>query len=103
MWCSCVVSASYCYLGTALRLHLDGGAVRSAIRSTVGKRVVAGLDAADWDGALRVGRGKGDKERLVPLAGGAAAALGDWVTLRGDRPGGSSCRSHATGRLSVSR
>ena len=52
---------------------------------------LAGLDLADWTPdppTLRVRHGKGDKERLVPLAGGAARAVADWLVLRGDRPGG---------------
>jgi len=51
---------------------------------------LAGLDLADWSAdppTLRV-RGKGDKERLVPLAGGAAAATRAWLRARGDHPGG---------------
>lgn len=36
--------------------------------------------------ALRV-RGKGNKERSVPMAGGAAAWLGDWLHVRGNAPG----------------
>jgi integrase len=51
---------------------------------------LAGLDLADWSAdppTLRV-RGKGDKERLVPLAGGAVSALRAWLRARGDRPGG---------------
>ncbi|MDP9372493.1 MAG: tyrosine-type recombinase/integrase [Chloroflexota bacterium] len=51
---------------------------------------LAGLELADYDPApptLRV-RGKGDKERLVPLVGGAARAVADWVAVRGDRSGG---------------
>ncbi len=46
---------------------------------------------ADWTPApptLRIRHGKGDKERLVPLVGAAAAALDAWLTARGDRPGG---------------
>lgn len=43
------------------------------------------LDVGDYgrqEGRLRV-RGKGRKERLVPLADGANLALGDWLELRG--------------------
>lgn len=52
---------------------------------------LAGLDLDHYeltpDGArLRV-LGKGNKERLVPLAGGAARALGDWLAVRGDDAG----------------
>jgi integrase len=32
-------------------------------------------------------RGKRNKERLVYVVNGAAAALGDWLELRGDQPG----------------
>ncbi len=52
---------------------------------------LADLDLADWTPeppTLRVRHGKGDKERLVPLAGGAAAAVAAWVALRGNRPDG---------------
>jgi len=52
---------------------------------------LAGLDLTDWTPALptlRIRHGKGDKERLVPLVGAAAAALDDWLAVRGDRPGG---------------
>jgi len=52
---------------------------------------LAGLDVADWTPdppTLRVRHGKGDKERLVPLVGAAAAALDAWLRVRGDRPGG---------------
>jgi len=52
---------------------------------------LADLDLADWTPApptLRVRHGKGDQERLVPLAGGAARAVAAWVGVRGDRPGG---------------
>jgi len=52
---------------------------------------LADLDLADWTPeppTLRVRHGKGDQERLVPLAGGAARAVAAWVAVRGDRPGG---------------
>lgn len=47
------------------------------------------LDFEDYDesaGTLRI-RGKGNKQRLSPVVGGAAAALTDWLALRGRRPG----------------
>ena len=46
---------------------------------------VAALDVADFDvqgGALKV-RGKGDKERLVYIVGGAMEALNEWLDWRG--------------------
>lgn len=46
------------------------------------------LDLADYDGqALRVRRGKGNKERLVPVAAAAAVYLAAWLIVRGHRPG----------------
>ncbi len=50
---------------------------------------VAGLRLEDLDaesGALVV-RGKGNQERTAYLAGGALAAIRDWLTVRGDDPG----------------
>lgn len=47
------------------------------------------LDVKDYNaktGALRV-QGKGRKERLVYITGGAATALDDWLTLRGGEAG----------------
>ena len=50
---------------------------------------VSGLKVTDYDraaGTLIV-RGKGNKERLVPLTSeGARAAVEDWLSLRGDQP-----------------
>jgi site-specific recombinase XerD len=50
---------------------------------------VTALDLADYDAmaeVLRV-RGKGNKQRLVPVLGGAAEALADWLTRRGRAAG----------------
>lgn len=47
----------------------------------------AGLDVMDWDADsrfLRV-RGKGDRDRIVILDPGAAAAISDWLARRGGR------------------
>ena len=47
------------------------------------------LELADYDQtehALRV-QGKRNKQRLVPVVSGAANALSDWLTVRGDAPG----------------
>jgi site-specific recombinase XerD len=53
----------------------------------------------DFDGkTLRV-RGKGSKQRSVPLAGGAADALTDWLTLRGKRAGPLLLRVNKGGRV----
>lgn len=50
---------------------------------------VVALDVADYQPAesqLRV-RGKRNKQRIVPALGGVAAAVGDWLTVRGQEPG----------------
>lgn len=75
--------------------HTPAGARDAALLGVlytggVRRAELAGLDREDWSPdppTLRV-RGKGDKERLVPLAGGAASAVRAWLRARGDRPGG---------------
>jgi site-specific recombinase XerD len=50
---------------------------------------VVALDLEDYDagaGTLTI-RGKGNKERLAHVVGGAADALADWLLIRGDEPG----------------
>ncbi len=67
---------------------------------------LAGLDLADWTPeppTLRVRHGKGDKERLVPLAGGAARAVADWLALRGGAAGGLFLPVTQTGRIEEER
>jgi site-specific recombinase XerD len=50
---------------------------------------VVGLDLGDYkpqEETLRV-QGKRNKQRLIPLVGGAANALADWLRIRGDVAG----------------
>ncbi len=50
----------------------------------------AGLDVADFnpaEGALTIVAGKGNKSRVVPLPGGATAAIKEWLGIRGSAPG----------------
>lgn len=65
----------------ALLAVLYGGGLRRA--------EAAGLDIGDFDpetGALKV-LGKGNKQRLAYVAGGALDALGAWLAVRGAGPG----------------
>ena len=51
---------------------------------------LAGLTLADYDqdeGTLKIAKGKGNKERIVPLAEGAREALADWLDIRGEGAG----------------
>ena len=50
---------------------------------------VVTLDHADYDadsGCLKI-RGKGNKERMAYVTGGAARAVADWLSIRGNNPG----------------
>ncbi len=63
------------------------------------------LDVKDYNvktGALRV-QGKGRKERLVYIVGGAATALDDWLTLRGSAPGALFVAAARGGHLTTRR
>jgi len=63
---------------------------------------LARLDLEDYNaqtGELKV-RGKRRKERLLPIEGGAAEALADWLAVRGDHAGALLCRIRKGGRLS---
>ena len=62
---------------------------------------VVTLDLADYaseDGRLVV-RGKGKKERLAWLTGGAARAMADWLAVRGADPGALFVAVNKSGRI----
>lgn len=64
----------------------DGAIIAILYGSGLRRAEIAGLDVEDYNGtsgALKV-RGKGNKERLVYVVGGAAEALQDWLAWRGD-------------------
>jgi site-specific recombinase XerD len=63
------------------------------------------LDLADFsptDGALKV-KGKGKRERVVYVAGGALDALADWLAVRGTTPGALFCPVNKGGSVTVRR
>jgi len=55
-------------------------------------------DLASEDGRLVV-RGKGNKERTAWLTGGAARAVADWLTVRGEMPGALFVAVNKSGRM----
>ena len=67
---------------------------------------LVGLDLADYDretGALAVRHGKGNKARMVYVAGGTAEALADWRLFRGDAAGPLFCHINKGGRIVLRR
>ena len=77
-------------------------AVLALLYATGARRAeIAGLNLADYDaeaGRLIL-RGKGNKERASFVAGGAAAALADWLRERGPVPGPLFCPVLQGGRI----
>ena len=65
-------------------------ALLAVLRLGLRRSEVVGLDLADVDqaaGVLHVRKGKGGKDRDIPLSSAIAAALNDWIAPRGDSPG----------------
>lgn len=81
----------------AILAVLVGGGLR---RGEGGELLVGGYDGES--ASLQVLHGKGNKERVVYLTGGAGAAVEAWLRLRGNDPGPLFCRVNRTGRASSS-
>ncbi len=67
---------------------------------------LVGLDLADYDpdaGTLTIRRGKGRKERTVYATGGTAAAIGDWLRVRGQGAGPLFCPVNKGGAVVLRR
>lgn len=67
----------------------DAALISVAYACGLRRAEIVALQLGDYDpaaGTLLV-KGKGNKERSLPVANGAAAALGDWIAIRGDDPG----------------
>ena len=65
-------------------------AILGVLRHGLRRSEVVGLDLADVDqvaGAITVRKGKGNKQRAIPLHPEAAAALANWIELRGNHAG----------------
>jgi site-specific recombinase XerC len=81
----------------AIIVLLYGGGLR--------RSEAAALELAHYNstaGELKV-RGKGDTERLVPLAAGVTAALDDWLGVRGAGAGPLLCPVRKGGRVELRR
>jgi len=82
-----------CDPSTAAGLR-DRAALALMARAGLRRAELVALDAEDFQdgrgssgsGTLRI-RGKGSKERLVPLTNGALQAVRDWIEVRGVEPG----------------
>jgi len=76
-------------------------ALLALLRLGLRRAEVAGLELADYaadEQQLRI-LGKGRKERGVALYNGAAAAVSDWLALRGAWPGSLLCQVNKGGRV----
>ena len=64
-------------------------ALLALLRAGLRREEVSGVGVADFDqaGATVKVHGKRNRDRLVPLAGGALDAVSDWLAVRGDAPG----------------
>ncbi len=65
-----------------------------------------GLDLGDFntsDGTITVRRGKGRKDRMVPLPGGAQAYVRDWILMRGHEEGAMLCPITKGGTIRIRR
>lgn len=66
------------------------GAILGLLHAGLRRSAIPALNLADYDaeaGQIRVLHAKRGKQREVPIANGAQAALRDWLAVRGDHPG----------------
>lgn len=78
-----------CYDGTRTGLR-DAAIIAIGYGCGLRRSEIANLTLADYDTnkeALMIRAGKGNKERVAYLPGGAVAALTAWIDVRGDEPG----------------
>jgi integrase/recombinase XerD len=68
----------------------DAALIATLVAAGLRRSEAVALDLASYtpaDGALMVRQGKGRKDRIVYVLGGAGRTLADWLSLRGDTPG----------------
>lgn len=84
----------------------DAALIALLSRGGLRRSEVVALDQADYQpdsGAVTVRSGKGRKDRTTYLDGGAAAALADWLLVRGTAAGPLLCPVNKAGKITIRR
>jgi integrase len=84
----------------------DAALIALLSRGGLRRSEVVALDLGDYlpeSGAITVRSGKGRKDRTTYLDGGAAAALADWLSVRGTADGPLLCPVNKGGTITVRR
>jgi integrase/recombinase XerD len=84
----------------------DAALIALLSRGGLRRSEVVALDLADYvseSGAITVRSGKGRKDRTTYLDGGAAAALADWLAVRGSSDGPLLCPVNKAGKITIRR
>jgi site-specific recombinase XerD len=80
----------------------DAAIIATLVRGGLRRREAVSVNLEDYDpvsGALKVLHGKGRKQRMVWLKGGAKDALDAWLDVRGRDPGALFCAVGASGKV----
>jgi integrase/recombinase XerD len=84
----------------------DAALIALLSRGGLRRSEAVALDLADYvpdTGAVTVRNGKGRKDRTTYLDGGSAAALADWLAVRGATAGPLLCPVNKAGRITIRR
>jgi integrase len=84
----------------------DAALIALLSRGGMRRSEVVALDLGDYvpeSGAITVRSGKGRKDRTTYLDGGAAAALADWLAVRGVEAGPLLCPVNKAGKITIRR
>ena len=84
----------------------DAALIALLSRGGLRRSEVVALDLADYvieSGAITVRSGKGRKDRTTYLDGGAAAAVADWLSVRGAEAGPLLCPVNKAGTITIRR
>lgn len=95
-----------CALEGTAGARLDAALLALLLGCGLRRSEAVGLDLADYeaeDQTLRVRRGKGHRERLVPIVNGQRAALDAWLFVRGMEAGSLLCPVSKSGQIDLRR